>query len=344
MSAFVIDLDQFAENLAEVRRRSAPATHMLVVKDDAYAHGLVPIVTRAWAEGVRWFGAFDVRTGIATRKALGEHARIFVWLVSGRDEATAAVAANLDIGVGNAALLEDVAAAAGDATKAARVHLKIDTGLHRNGIRPEEWPAVVDRARGLESRGEVEVVGVWSHIGEASDADDDIARAEFEAAVARARTAGLTPRFLHLAASAAAFARPEFRYDLTRIGAFAYGIRPAGGPSEDELGISPIASLTATVTSVDDQAVRVNLGSLDGLPTALQNRMLVATPAGLRTVTEISATWLSIRAWPGVRIGDAVTVFGGVDAPSATDAAEQLGTIGEEIVLRVSPLVTRTYR
>ena len=155
---------------------------MLVVKDDAYAHGLVPIVRRAWRDGVRWFGAFDVSTGRAVREELGPDARIFVWVIGTPDEAAAAVAARLEVGVGDATLLEDVAGAATDAGATARVHLKVDSGLHRNGVRPEEWPAFVARARELERAGAIEVVGVWSHIAEASDADDDAARAVFEAA------------------------------------------------------------------------------------------------------------------------------------------------------------------
>ena len=58
-----------------------------------------------------------------------------------------------------------------------RVHLKIDTGLHRNGVRPEEWGTFVSRAAGLEAEGVIDVEGVWSHIAEASDAEDDVARA-----------------------------------------------------------------------------------------------------------------------------------------------------------------------
>src|SRR5690349_24814949 len=72
MSAVLrVDLDAFAANLAQVRRRVQPSTLMLVVKDDAYGHGLVPIARRAWTEGIEWFGAFDVPTGAAVRAELG---------------------------------------------------------------------------------------------------------------------------------------------------------------------------------------------------------------------------------------------------------------------------------
>ena len=344
MSAFVVDLDRFAANLAEIGRRIAPATHMLVVKDDAYGHGLSSIVTRARSEGVRWFGAFDVRTGRAVRTALGPAPRIFVWLVSGRGEADAAVAAGLDIGVGDELLLEDVAAAAMAVGERARVHLKIDSGLHRNGVRPERWEAFAARAASLESEGALDVVGIWSHIGEASDADDDDARRLFDTAVGQARAAGIAPRFLHLAASAAAFERSEFRYDLARIGAYAYGIRPAGGPAEADLGIVPVGALTARVTDAGETGVIIDVGAQDGLPSTLAGRMRVGTPGGSRRVIEIGPTVSRVERWPGAAVDDIVSVFGGVDTPSATDLAESIDTIGEEIVLRVSPLVPRVYR
>lgn len=332
-----VDLDAFAANLAVIRSRVAPAEHMLVVKDDAYGHGLEAIVRRAWDEGVRWIGAFDVRTGRAVRDELGAGARVFVWIVADAGEAAEAVRHGLDVGVGDAALLEDVGRAPGRA----RVHLKIDTGLHRNGVRPEEWPAFIARAAELERSGAIEVVGVWSHIAEASDADDDAARIEFERAVAQARDAGLHPQLLHLAASAASFVRPEFRYDLVRVGAFAYGIRPAGGPSEAELGITPIAGLQASVVRVETGEAVIDVGALDGLPSTLAGRMSVGTPDGPRAMLRLDAAEAVVEAWPGCAVGDRVAVFGRGAPLSATDLAEAIGTIGEELVLRVSPLVER---
>ncbi|GAA5027105.1 alanine racemase [Microbacterium fluvii] len=335
-----VDLDAFAANLREIAERVAPATHMLVVKDDAYAHGIEPIVRRAWIEGVRWFGAFDVRTGLAVREVLGDDARIFVWIVATAEEAAEAVAAGLDVGVGDPLLLEDVAAVGGTA----RVHLKIDTGLHRNGVRPEDWPQFTARAAEHEAAGAIEVVGIWSHIAEASDAEDDASRAVFDEAVHVAEAAGLRPRLRHLAASAASFAWPEFRYDLVRVGAFAYGIRPADGPAESELGIRPIASLVAPVEGVADGVVRIGLGSLDGLPSTLAGVLTIATEGGVRMLHAVDATASTVDGWPGATAGDEVVVLGAGAELSATDAAERIGTIGEEIALRISPLVRREYR
>lgn len=340
-ASYRVDLAAFSRNLRRVREAVAPAAHMLVVKDDAYAHGLVPLVVRASAEGVRWFGAFDVATGAAVRAAVGPEARIFVWLLGGADDLASGVAADLDLGIGDEALLDDLAGLTLEGV--ARIHLKIDTGLHRNGIRPERWDAALGRTAELVAEGRGVLEGIWSHISEASDADDDEARAVFLAAREAARAAGLDPRVSHLAASAAGFARGEFREDLVRVGAFSYGIRPAGGPDESDLGIEPIASLVATVTAVNVAGVHLDVGSLHGLPSTLAGRFDVGTPAGPRRVEDVGLTTLAVAPWPDAAPGDEIVVFGRGALHSATDLAELVDTIGEEIALRVSPTVPRLY-
>ncbi len=336
----VVDLDAFAANLRRIRDEIAPARHMLVVKDDAYGHGLEAILRRAHAEGITWFGASDVETGARVRRILGPHARIFVWLVASPDDIATARAADLDLGVGDALILDDIAAAAGEGAPL-RVHLKIDTGLHRNGIRPEEWPDAVARAAELNNAGALAVAGVWSHIAEASDAEDDAARALFLEARDVLAGAGIDPEVAHLAASAAGFARPEFREDLVRIGAFAYGIRPAGGPGEEELGIAPVARLEADVVAVDGAHAYAGVGSLDGVPSSLGGVISVGTPAGPRRCVRVEAERLVLEGWPGMAAGDTVIVYGARAPHTMTDVAERIATIGEEIALRISPRIER---
>lgn len=336
-----VDLGRMLADIDTVRARIFPAQLMVVVKNDAYGHGVDRVVAEAAAHGVEWFGAFDVPTGVRARAAAGPGARIFSWVTIGPDEIATALGARIELGVGDAGYLEDVAAVS--AGGRAAVHLKVDTGLHRNGIRPEDWDAVVARAVELEARGDIRVVGVWSHIAETSDESDDAARGIFLAAVESARAAGLRPDVLHLAASAAGYARAEFRHDLVRIGAFCYGIRSTGGPDLD--GIVPAATLIAPVTRVEGETVEVAYGSLDGLPSTLSGRVTVGTPGGARALLAVADTTLTVAGWPGARVGDEVAVFGPgeLGESSATTLAEAIGTVGEEIIVRVSPLVPRVY-
>ncbi len=336
-----VDLGVLVENLRVLRERIAPVQQMLVVKNDAYGHGLERVVVAAAGAGVRWFGAFDVATAVRVRAAAGDEPRIFSWLTVGDDEIAAALASGIELGVGDAGFLERIAVVSGG--RAAPVHLKIDTGLHRNGIRPERWRAAVSRAAALEAAGDIRVVGIWSHIAETSDRADDASRAEYLWAVEQARDAGLRPGIRHLAASAAGYARPEFRFDLVRVGAFSYGIRSTGGP--ELKGIRPVATLLAPVTAVGAGTVEVGYGSLDGLASTLTGLVQVGTPAGRRDLVSVGETTLTVEGWPDAAVGDDIAVFGpgGLGESSVTTFAEAIGTVGEEIIVRVSPLVPRVY-
>lgn len=340
-----VDLAAFDRNLTQVRARVEPAQLMFVVKSDAYTHGAATLVPRAIRAGVRWVGCLELETAVAVRAQAGEGARLFAWLLAPDDDLAAGRAANVDLGVGAIDVLEAVAAAPG--TAPARVHLKADTGLNRNGVRREEWPAFVERAAQLERAGRIRVVGILSHISEASDADDDAARNLFDTAVVQARAAGLRPQLLHLAASAAAFQRPEFRYDMVRIGAFCYGIAPAGGPHETELGLTPVLSLIAPVVDVREDGSRaiVPVGSLNGLPSSAAGRVTVSVAGMPMPVREIRRGALVVDCSTApVRVGETVTVFGsGPGALTATAWAEQIDTIGEEIVLRLDRRIPRVY-
>ena len=179
-----------------------------------------------------------------TRAPLGA-GRAHLLLAHGRPRRDReALAADIDLGVGDAGFLEDIAAVAGGAGAVARVHLKIDTGLHRNGIRPEDWPAVVERApRARARRAWCASWACGATSPRRATTRTTTRAALFDDAVTAAEAAGFALEVRHLSASAASFARPEFRYDLVRVGAFCYGMRSAGGPGEADLGIRPIAAL-----------------------------------------------------------------------------------------------------
>ncbi|WP_324014579.1 alanine racemase [Microbacterium sp. JZ37] len=343
MSALRIDLGRFRENVRAVRARVAPADLMVVVKDDAYAHGVEAIADAAAAEGVRWLGAFDIATGVRAKAVTGDRARVFSWLTVDEGEIAEALEAGVELGVGDAGYLERVGRVAAARGETAVVHLKIDTGLHRNGVRVEAWPAFAARAAALEAENAVRVAGIWSHIAEASDEEDDAARALFDEAVAAARAAGLRPEVRHLAASAAAWHRVEFRCDLVRVGAFCYGIRSAEGPEIP--GTAPSASLVSEVTAVHGDTVEAGVGSLDGLFSTLAGRMSVGTPAGARRLRAVRETTSTIDGWDGAAVGDEVVLFGAGDRGESTSTtiAEAIGTVGEEPLLRVSPLIPRVY-
>lgn len=340
MSRPVLEISQraFLDNLAALSTQIAPGRVMLVMKDDAYGHGIDWAAEAA--EGIEWFGAYDIATALHVRARRPFPARVLAWATCADDEVAEAIAADVDLGIGTAEYLRRVVAQARALGRIARVHLKIDTGLHRNGVRPEDWPAFAAETRDAERAGIVAVVGVWSHLAEASDAEDDEAREVFAAAVDGLRAVGSRPEVLHLTASAASWWRPELRGSLSRIGAFCYGIRSADGPEIP--GVVPIARLTAPVLSVADGRAQVGVGSFDGLPSTLAG-VEVGTPAGPRRMLEIGPYTSVVEGWPGAGVADVVRVFGPGDLgeADATGLAERIGTVGEEILTRLTPHVRR---
>ncbi|WEK59908.1 MAG: alanine racemase [Candidatus Microbacterium colombiense] len=327
-------------NILAVRDRIAPSALMLVVKDDAYGHGLAWAVETAESLGVEWFGSYDVSTALDVRRIAGGAVRIFAWATSTDAEIDNALVHDVDLGAGTADYLRRIIERAGTLGIVARVHLKIDTGLHRNGVLPEDWDAVVAEARRAERAGALELVGVWSHIAEASDAEDDLSQRVFLDAVEATGRSGDVPVLLHLTASAASWWRPELRGTLSRIGAFCYGVRSADGPDLD--GIRPAATLVASVVDIQGDDAVIGIGSFDGLPSTLAGAD-VGSPVGARVVRRIDPTTTVVEGWAGMAIGDEVRVFGAGHRgeSSATTLAERIDTVGEEVLTRLSARVRR---
>jgi alanine racemase len=189
----------------------------------------------------------------------------------------------------------------------------------------------------------VKIIGAWTHISEASDQEDSTSIALFDVAV------GLlgerTDLVRHLAASAASYSRADSRFDLVRVGAFSYGIAPGDGVSPGQLGLSPVMALRGAVTSVgDDGTAVVPIGLVDGL-LSIRGAALEVSVDGVRApVVSINPTTTTVGA-PQAVIGDVVTFFGSAARGESTlqEWADSLGTIGEEIVSRLTTRIERRF-
>jgi alanine racemase len=333
-------------NLAVVRQRVSPAELMAVIKDDAYGHSQELVLEILVAEGVTRFGTLDVPSSLAVRQRCPA-GMIFAWVIDSKDDISGAIRAAIDLGVGDLALLERVAIAARSVSLPARVHLKLDSGLHRAGTLPEQWPTLISRAAQLQAEGLITVSGLWTHLSEASEEVDTHSIALFRSAVDVARQAGLTTVTRHLAASAAAFSREDARFDMVRVGAFLYGIGPGDGIGPAELGLVPVMTVRAPIVAVvrhgDQWFAEIAVGTVSGMLSEAAGRVAVAIDGNryplssvgvTRSLIDISVMPATVRA----TVGDTVTLFGSGLAGESTLAewADALGTIGEELACRVS--------
>ncbi|MEY4457845.1 MAG: putative alanine racemase [Actinomycetota bacterium] len=331
-----IDRAAFDHNVRSLIRTASPARVWVAIKANAYGHGMLELADVAVSAGADGLAVLDVPAALALRSS-GITVPLFVWLHGVQTDFTAAVAANLEIGVSTREQLESAARAPG----LARVHLKVDTGLHRNGFAVADWDQICAEARALQDAGQITVAGVWSHLADTSAEADAAARAIFTRAVETAiNTAGLTPEYLHLAASSAAISEPESRFSLVRIGIAAYGISPFDDRDGRALGLRPVMSLTASVESVHGESATISAGWADGIPQVPSGVARVTINGVRHRVAQVEAHHMEIVVGSEpVTVGETAVIFGH-DGPTAEEWAEWTGTIGDEIVTSV-PSQTR---
>lgn len=338
-----IDLDAFAHNVRTLSALVAPARTMLAVKANAYGHGMSPLARVALESGADSLAVLEVPAALELRRE-GVTAPVLAWLHGRSTDFGAAVEHDVDLGV--SALWQLDAIVGVDAEKPARVHLKIDTGLHRNGARAEDWPALVSAAVAAERAGSLTIVAIWSHLADASPEEDARALVRFHEAVRVAAALGCHPPLLHLAASSAGIREPEARLGLVRFGIAAYGISPFDDQTALELGLRQVMSMRAPVTRVVNGVATLDIGSGDGIPPSAIGRAAVTIGSRRYPILELDLDSLTVDVTgASVERGDDATVFGPGDDGEATaeEWAEWAGTIGDEIVARAGERLPRVY-
>jgi alanine racemase len=364
-----IDLDAVRANVRTLRACAPRAELMAVVKSDGYGHGAVPCARAAREAGASWLGTATPEEGLALRAA-GDTGRLMSWLWTPGGPWQEAIEADIDVSASALWALEELVAAARRSGRTARVHLKADTGLGRNGCQPADWPALVAAARAAEAEGAVRVTGIWSHFACADEPGHPANAAQLEAfreALALAERAGLDPEVRHHANSPATLTLPESHFDLVRPGVSVYGLSPSPEVGiAAELGLRPAMTLSASFALVKEvpgghgvsygHTYRtpgattlglVPLGYADGVPRHASGTAPVLAAGKWRTVAGRVAMDQFVVDLGGdaASAGDEVVLFGPGDRgePTAEDWARAAGTISYEIVTRIGARVSRIH-
>lgn len=366
-SEAVIDLAAITGNVAVLKSNTA-AEVMAVVKADGYGHGLVPAARAAVAGGASWLGVAVLEEALALRQA-GIEQRVLAWLWTPQETEAlrAALAADVDISVSSQQALDLVVATAAELGSAARVHLKIDTGLSRNGATVADWPLLVEAAAKAAATGVIETTGIWSHFVHADSPGHPTTARQIERfgdALQVAKGIGVVPEVRHLANSAASVTLPQAHFDLVRPGIAVYGLSPV--PDQGDFGLVPAMTLRSQLANVkrvaagegvsyghqyrlerDSTLALVPLGYADGIPRAATNRGPVALHGRRYTISgRVCMDQFVIDIGDDTAAeGDQVVLFGtGRDGePTAQDWASALDTIHYEIVTRIGSRVPRSY-
>ena len=363
MRAFVeVNLNAISNNIKLVKSKTQ-AQILAVVKADAYGHGLIPVAKCAVDAGATWLGVALLEEAILLRKA-GIKVPIISWLTPPSSDFKQAIELDIDLAIPSLKHLEVIVAAGKALGKKPRVHIEVDTGMTRGGLLGE-WPEFLIAAKGAE----IEVVGFWSHFARA-DEPDEIANQsqvlEFESKLAQLIATGITPKFIHLANSAATLTNPNSHKNIVRLGIAMYGLSPDVNTlgSSQNLELEPAMTLKAEIHLVkrvpagspvgyggtqttlrDTKLAIITIGYADGIPrnaSSAAGVFVAGRKAAIIGRVSMDQFVVDLGADSNAVAGEIVEVFG-ANGYSIDDWAAASGTINYEIVTRIAARVPRIY-
>ena len=345
MREVIIDLKALRENLKYIKALAGVPV-VAVVKADAYGHGLIPCAKAAVEAGADYLGVALLEEAFALREA-GITAPILAWLNAPGLDFKKAVAENIELGVSSLAVFDEVNAIAG-----AKIHLKVETGMGRNGF-SDEWPVLLKRDLS-------KVVGVMTHFARADEPNETQNKLQlqnFEDRVAELKAAGVNP-IRHISNTAATLSNKDARMDMVRVGIAMYGLSPLGRDSN----LKPIMKVRAKLvlvkempagvpigygaTEVTKSATKigiVGMGYADGIPRNAKGAGVTFNGISAPTIGRVSMDQFAVDLGSNskAKSGDWVTVIG--DNYDAYDWAKACQTITYEITTRISGRMPRKY-
>jgi alanine racemase len=364
-----IDLDGIAHNIRAFQQLLPRAARiMAVVKANAYGHGAVEVATAALEAGASRLAVAIVEEGIVLRQR-GITAPIQLLGVSAPGTQRAVIEHDLIPTICTIDSARRFAEIGGKLGTSVKFHLKLDTGMGRIGVRPDDLPAFLTALKPLPH---LEMEGVFSHFAKADEADKTYSARQltrYRDCVTLVQEAGFRPRIRGLANSAAAIDLPDAVFDLIRLGISLYGLYPSDEVERERIRLRPVMSWKTRivhlktlpageavsyggrfVTQRPTIVATLPIGYADGFRRRLWSvggRVLVqgrCAPIIGRVCMDM--TMIDVTDLPPVSLGDEVVLLGtqGDQAISADEMAAQLDTINYEITCLVGKRVPRVYR
>ncbi len=369
-------MSNLQHNVKALRSLLKPGVQLMaVVKADAYGHGALPCTQAMLDAGADTLGVGIVSEGIELREQ-GVQAPIQVLIGIFPDEIDELIQHNLTTTLYSRSLAETLSQRAGLLGKEAGVHVKVDTGMGRLGIAPDQLPGLVEFIAGLKN---IRIESIFTHFSSADHADPGFTLKQmkcFQASLDALKKAKFDIPLAHCANSAALLQFPESQYDLVRPGIALYGALPAPGlaPVIESLTAkhrefslipvmqwktriltinslpkgSPVSYGKKFVTQRDSRIATLPVGYADGLDRLLTHRMQVLVRGHkLPQVGTIcmDMCMVDVTDCAEAQEGDEVVLFGqqGEETLTADEMATQAETIPYEILCGVGKRVPRIY-
>jgi alanine racemase len=362
-----VDLSAIRQNVTNIKN-NIPKTAAVcaVVKADAYGHGSLQTAYAALRGGAAWLAVAIPEEAIPLREA-GIKAPLLVLGGIAPAEAELSVAYHLEQCVYTEEIIRILDEEAQRQHKKARVHIKVDTGMGRIGIRkPEEMRKLLSC---IETCPNIVLSGMFTHFS-VSDIVDKAYTLEqnekFKEFIQQVRSAGHDP-ILHAANSAASIDMPELSYHMVRPGIAIYGLYPSEEVAKSNVELYPAMRIISHVSHVktldagesvsygrtystegETVVATIPIGYGDGFRRILSNRgdvLVHGKRARILGRVCMDQTMVDVTGIEGVKTGDEVVIIGkqGKEEITANEMAELTGTINYEVVLAFLPRVQRIY-
>lgn len=362
-----VDLAALRHNVSAVRSLAPNAAVMAVVKANAYGHGAVQVARALETTEVQLLGVALVEEGVELRNA-GVKKPILVLGGSYEGGYDLLVEYDLMPTVFREEHLRSFAKAARGRGRPALAHVKVDTGMGRIGVLPNDLEGFLDLA---EATPEVKLDGLLSHFANADLADAELTSLQiqrFRTALEQMRARGLAPSFRHLSNSAGVLDRPEVRdgleLNLVRPGIMLYGLSPAPW-MKDRASLQPVLSWKTAVTHLktvskgtpisygstwvaqrESVIATLPVGYADGYSRQYSNRadvLIRSARAKIAGRVCMDMIMIDVTEIAGAQVGDEVVLLGaqGTDRITAEELAALGGTIHYEVLCALGARVPR---
>lgn len=365
-----INLDNIRHNVKQLCKcLSSDTAFMAVVKADAYGHGAYKVAQAALGAGAKWLGVATAGEGARLRADGINTAPILVLGGIMPCEAAEVLSNDLCQTVFSNEVLKALSDEAVLQGKKARVHIKVDTGMNRVGVRPgQELQQLITFAQGLPN---IEITGMFTHFALSDAADKTFTKYQlslFNEAARQAKALGVEHLMLHAANSAAIIDCPEAHFDIVRGGIAMYGYYPSDEIIHaDSVELKPALSWKSRVIYVKEvpagepvsygctyiterptKVATISAGYADGYRRKLSNNgwvLIRGRRANIIGRICMDQFMVDVTDISGVGVGDEAVLIGeqGDQAVTAEDLARLCDTISYEIITSIGPRVPRIY-
>ena len=340
-----VDLGAVVANYQAISSRTS-AKVCAVVKANGYGHGMHEVAQALEAAGVDALAVADLNEAMELRLA-GIKSRLICWLLAPGDDFESAVEQDIELGVSNFEVLNQM-------PTDAKLHVKVDTGLGRNGFTEAQWPELFSKLEGKQ------IAGLFSHLANTSEVEDRKQQAQFEKALQLAASHSIQIQERHLAATAGTLSYPEMHYDMVRCGIGIYGLTPFDDQPVKWLkpamqAVAKIANVKrvpagqgvsygyAYVTDKETTLVLVPFGYGEGMPRVCPGAEVFIAGQRFSVSGRVAMDQFVVDVGDlEVSIGDEVVIFG-AGGPAVEELAAAAGTINYEIVTRIGGRANRVY-